>query len=121
MRLRVSFTSVWLTRSGLIVFTAICLTLLLSFATSKTHSQNTPLDYKNPKLSVDTRVADLLKRMTLEEKVAQLVCLWGQRPQAQAQTDFSTDRGDLSPEKAAQVMKYGIGQIGRQRERKGPR
>jgi beta-glucosidase len=84
-------------------------------------SQERPPDYKNPRLPVEQRVADLLSRMTLEEKVAQLVCLWGSRPQAKPQTDFSTDRGDFSPEKASQVMKYGIGQIARQRERKGPR
>ncbi|HXG68359.1 MAG TPA: glycoside hydrolase family 3 N-terminal domain-containing protein, partial [Blastocatellia bacterium] len=65
--------------------------------------------------------ADLLGRMTLEEKVAQLVCLWAQKPQVGPQTDFSTDRGDFSPEKARVVMKNGIGQISRQRERKDPR
>ena len=59
--------------------------------------------------------------MTLEEKIAQMTCLWSNRPQKNAQTDFATDRGDFSPEKAAQVMKYGIGQIARQREQKGPR
>ena len=30
--------------------------------------------YKNPTLPVETRVADLLSRMTLEEKVGQLLC-----------------------------------------------
>ncbi|HXR98994.1 MAG TPA: glycoside hydrolase family 3 N-terminal domain-containing protein, partial [Pyrinomonadaceae bacterium] len=78
-------------------------------------------DYKNPSLPVDRRVADLLSRMTLEEKIAQLTCLWGNRPQVNPQTDFATDRGDFSPAKAAEVMKHGIGQIARQRERKGPR
>jgi Beta-glucosidase-related glycosidases len=78
-------------------------------------------DYKNPSLPVDRRVADLLSRMTLEEKIAQLTCLWANRPQVNPQTDFATDRGDFSPTKAAEVMKYGIGQIARQRERKGPR
>ena len=82
--------------------------------------ENRP-DYKNPRLPVERRVADLLSRMTLEEKVAQLTCLWGNRPQVNPQTDFATDRGDFSPAKAAEVMKYGIGQIARQRERKGPR
>lgn len=77
--------------------------------------------YKNPRLPVERRVADLLSRMTLEEKVAQLVCLWANRPQVNPQTDFATDRGDFSPAKAAEVMKYGIGQIARQRERKDPR
>jgi len=32
--------------------------------------------YKNPKLPVEKRVKDLLKRMTLDEKVAQLMGLW---------------------------------------------
>ncbi len=84
-------------------------------------SQEKLPDYKNPRLPVDRRVADLLSRMTLEEKVAQLTCLWGARPQANPQTDFATDRGDFSPAKAAEVMKHGIGQIARQRERKDPR
>ena len=85
------------------------------------NSQENRPDYKNPRLPVERRVADLLSRMTLEEKVAQLTCLWGNRPQVNPQTDFATDRGDFSPEKAAVVMKYGIGQIARQRERKDPR
>jgi len=78
-------------------------------------------DYRNSQLPVEQRVADLLSRMTLDEKVAQLACLWAERPQVKPQTDFSTDRGDFSPEKAAVVMKYGVGQIARQRERKEPR
>ncbi|HEY2973365.1 MAG TPA: glycoside hydrolase family 3 N-terminal domain-containing protein [Pyrinomonadaceae bacterium] len=93
----------------------------LAIGTGETHSQQSAPDYKNPRLPVDQRVADLLSRMTLEEKVAQVLCLWTGRPQAKPQTDFSTDRGDFSPEQAAQVMKYGIGQIARQRERKDPR
>src|SRR5512143_2359108 len=32
--------------------------------------------YKNPKLAVSARVSDLLSRMTIEEKVAQLMGLW---------------------------------------------
>jgi beta-glucosidase len=84
-------------------------------------SQTSAPDYKNPRLPVEERVADLLSRMTLEEKTAQLVCLWAQRPQTLPQTDFSTDRGDFSVEKARVILKNGIGQIARQRERKGPR
>ncbi|MBV8859540.1 MAG: glycoside hydrolase family 3 C-terminal domain-containing protein [Acidobacteria bacterium] len=87
----------------------------------KTSSQSAPPDYKNPRLPVERRVADLLARMTLEEKVAQLVCLWAGRPEAGPNQGFSTDRGDFSPAAAAQSMKNGIGQIARQRERKDPR
>jgi beta-glucosidase len=89
--------------------------------TTDSQSQQQTPDYKNAQLPVERRVADLLSRMTLEEKIAQLTGLWINRPQVNPQRDFSTDLGDFSPEKAAQVMKYGIGQIGRQRERKGPR
>jgi beta-glucosidase len=78
-------------------------------------------DYKNASLPVERRVADLISRMTLEEKIAQLTCLWFNRPQVQPQKDFSSDRGDFSPDKAAEVMKFGIGQIARQREQKEAR
>lgn len=40
-------------------------------------AQSSLLPYKNPVLSVDERVKDLLSRMTLEEKVGQLLCLLG--------------------------------------------
>jgi len=85
------------------------------------NSQNSSPDYKNPGLPVERRVADLLSRMTLEEKIAQLTCLWERRPQVEPQKNFDTDRGDFSPEKAAEVMKHGIGQIARQREQKDAR
>src|SRR6266568_7215953 len=50
-----------------------CLALLCVTATSQEKSQvdNTP-KYRNPALAIDDRVADLLSRMTLEEKVGQL-------------------------------------------------
>ena len=95
--------------------------ILVIFPKAEMRSQTAIPDYKNPGLPVEQRVADLLSRMTLEEKVAQLTCLWAERPLVGPQTDFSNDRGDFSPEKARLVMKYGIGQIARQRERKGPR
>ncbi|MDT5123297.1 MAG: beta-glucosidase [Acidobacteriota bacterium] len=112
-----------LLRKGFIVV-CFCATLVGTSAVAPTVSSQSQVkmpDYKNPRLPVERRVADLLSRMTLEEKVAQLVCLWADKPQVNPQTDFSTTRGDFSPEKAEQVMKYGIGQIARQRERKDPR
>jgi hypothetical protein len=78
--------------------------VLLLFMLSLTFQSPSVPTYKNPNSSVDERVADLLKRMTLEEKVAQLTCLW--------------PRGAAIPPEA---MKNGIGQIARQQEHKGPR
>jgi beta-glucosidase len=77
--------------------------------------------YRDPRAPVEERVADLLGRMTLEEKVAQLTALWGSKPQVGPGGDFSVDRGDFSPEKARVVLRNGIGQLSRQRERKDPR
>lgn len=104
------------------VIALVCTSLALTFVVPRSADtrQRTP-DYRNARLPVERRVADLLGRMTLEEKVAQLVCLWGARPQVGPQTDFSADRGDFSPQQASVVMKHGIGQIARQRERKDPR
>src|SRR5258708_4995602 len=91
-------------------FCAALVVIWTAVPTSDTHSQARTPDYKNARLPVEQRVADLLSRMTLEEKVAQLTCLWSERPQVKPQSDFSTDRGDFSPERAQQAMKYGIGQ-----------
>jgi beta-glucosidase len=78
-------------------------------------------DYRNPKLPVEQRVADLLGRMTVEEKVAQITTLWTRKPNQKPHDWTMADRGDFSPEAAALVMKHGIGQIARQRERKDAR
>jgi beta-glucosidase len=107
---------------GTLAVALVCVALALLCAVAPpAGTQGQPPDYKNARLPVERRVSDLLGRMTLEEKVAQLVCLWAERPQVKPQTDFSTDRGDFSPEKARDVLQNGIGQIARQRERKDPR
>ncbi len=84
------------------------------------HAQEAP-DYRNAKLPVEQRVADLLSRMTVEEKVAQITTLWIRKPNQKPHEWTMADRGDFSPEAAAVVMKSGIGQIARQRERKDAR
>ncbi|MEK6572547.1 MAG: glycoside hydrolase family 3 N-terminal domain-containing protein, partial [Bacteroidota bacterium] len=49
--------------------------LVLSFAlTALSQPKKSRPKYLNPKLPIDQRVNDLLKRMTLEEKIAQLQC-----------------------------------------------
>src|SRR6185436_11316538 len=69
---------------------SICITIICSalcLPVAHMNSQDSRPDYKNPNLPVDRRVADLLSRMTLEEKVAQLVCLWERRPQVKPQNE----------------------------------
>ncbi|NWF88589.1 MAG: glycoside hydrolase family 3 protein, partial [Ignavibacteriaceae bacterium] len=66
------------------------------------------MDYKNPNLNVDDRVRDLLSRMTIEEKVAQMLCVWGQK-----KTLFSDENGKFNLNSFASHFKDGIGQIGR--------
>jgi beta-glucosidase len=50
--------------------------IALAFVCSCFQTQPLP-DYKNPSLPVETRTQDLLSRMTLEEKVGQLLCPLG--------------------------------------------
>jgi beta-glucosidase len=68
--------------------------------------------YKNPEKPVDARVKDLLKRMTLEEKVAQLQTVWAARQK------LETDKGEFTPENAKEILGLGIGQVARPSENK---
>ncbi|MEW6126043.1 MAG: glycoside hydrolase family 3 N-terminal domain-containing protein [Acidobacteriota bacterium] len=106
-----------------LVFSLTILSLFVGLLpTRAAHLQSNPPAYRNAGLPIEQRVADLLSRMTIDEKVAQLECLWFKKPQALPSNPATMpDRGDFSPEQAAVVMKNGIGQIARQRERKDAR
>ncbi len=85
-------------------------------------AQAQDLPYRNPSLPVEQRVADLLSRMTLEEKVAQLEGAWEDRrffndPQAL----FTDDKGAFLPERAAVLLKNGLGEMSRPSVNHGPR
>jgi beta-glucosidase len=66
--------------------------------------------YRNPKLSVERRVKDLLSRMTLKEKVAQMLCIWQQKGNT-----LVDEKGRFDPQKAKAHFKdrTGLGQVGR--------
>src|SRR3954471_3737139 len=95
---------------------------LISSARLPVLAQQTP-PYKDPKLSIDARVRDLLARMTIEEKAAQMMCLWDERPidKSRVAKELMPYGGDFSPELAKLRMPYGIGQFASQREEHDPR
>src|SRR5258708_6312083 len=77
-----------------------CLAILCTTATSQEKSapaDSTP-KYRNPALAIDDRVADLLSRMTLEEKVGQLT------GGGEAQVSIIDPTGTFTDETARAVM-----------------
>lgn len=77
--------------------------------------------YKNPKLTAAARVKDLLGRMTLPEKAAQMMCVWQQK--AETLVD-AAGNFDLEKARAAFKDRHGLGQVGRPSDAgggKGPR
>jgi beta-glucosidase len=83
--------------------------------------QNLPA-YRNPDLPVEQRLADLLSRMTLEEKVAQLQGTW-QNPNSRQDPNlmFVGEKGVFLPQRAAVALKVGLGEMSRPSENRGPR
>jgi beta-glucosidase len=78
--------------------------------------------YRDAKLPVEQRVADLLSRMTLEEKVAQIQGAWENRGFPLASHRFFVDeKGAFLPDVAAVELKDGLGEISRPSENRGPR
>src|SRR5687767_15115432 len=69
--------------------------------------------YKDPKAPIPARVDDLLGRMTLEEKVAQLVGIWLKKEYIQ------TPDAEFSAERASKAFPHGLGQISRPSDRRG--
>ncbi len=91
------------------------------FVSAAASAQNA-LPYRDPKLPVEQRVADLLSRMTLEEKVAQMEGAWENRQFfSDSKTLFVDQDGNFIPENATALLKNGLGEISRPSEKRGPR
>jgi beta-glucosidase len=70
---------------------------------------NQQLAYRNANLSIDQRVADLLARMTVEEKIAQTESIWV-TTQLKSLID---EKGNFAPDaKVQEILKNGVGHIG---------
>jgi beta-glucosidase len=63
--------------------------------------------YRDASQPIPARVEDLLRRMTLEEKVGQMMGIWETRG------DIQTAAGAFSPERASKAYPDGLGQITR--------
>ena len=78
--------------------------------------------YKNAALPAARRVQDLMRRMTLEEKAAQMLCIW----QEKAQT-LVDEKGEFDVAKAKKNLRgryalaRGLGQVGRPSDAGGGR
>jgi len=91
---------------------ASAIAIAISFATASfgACAAGTPL-YKDPHAPVDARVSDLLARMTLKEKIAQISCVW------QRKSDIEDSNGNFDPAKARRAFPDGIGQVARPTDR----
>src|SRR5262245_25752626 len=93
----------------------LALCSLLPAAAARGQTGETRPDFRNPALPVTRRVEDLLARMTLEEKVAQMQCAWSAKRQV---TDA---QGRFDPARAAGWFRHGIGRVERPSDRHGAR
>ena len=66
--------------------------------------------YRDASLSAEERVADLLARMTLEEKAAQMMCVWQKKGEKLVD---ATGRFDIAKARQAFAHGNGLGQVGR--------
>lgn len=69
--------------------------------------------YKDAAQPVDARVEDLLKRMTLEEKFAQMIAIWGTKNKVQ------DARGVFDPAAASRNFPHGLGMLSRPSDKRG--
>ena len=91
---------------------ALCLSIATGPLAAMAQPAGAPL-YKDPRQPIAKRVDDLLARMTLEEKVAQMTGVWERKDLIQ------TPQGQFSLERAEQAFPNGLGEISRPSDRRG--
>src|ERR1700748_2652808 len=81
-------------------------TLLIAMFEGAASAADRP-KYKDPHAAINERVEDLLARMTLEEKVAQMRAIWENK------TEVFDSRLELDAAKMARLYPDGVGQFAR--------
>jgi beta-glucosidase len=87
--------------------TAVCALLWPMMAGAATAADTSGPIYRDPAAPLERRVEDLLARMTLAEKIAQITCLWDRKQQ------ILDANGNFDPAKARASFAAGIGQVAR--------
>ena len=97
-------------------FVAILATVILftgALPRVAAQAQDAPALYKDPHQPVNVRVDDLLRRMTMDEKVAQLETVW------ESKAKLQDARGNFAPQLASRNFPYGIGGFARPSDFRG--
>lgn len=99
----------------------VCLAALNWLAAAPSMAQDVAIErpmqdapYWNTAVPVEQRVDDLMARMTLDEKIAQIITIWDSKDEIQGPGDV------FDPAKASEKLPNGIGQIARPSDRNGP-
>ncbi|MBN2320971.1 MAG: beta-glucosidase, partial [Acidobacteria bacterium] len=100
----------------LLIFSVFCL------FTTGCGKQGTP-PYRDPDVPVEERISDLVSRMTLEEKTAQLrgAMMPMRMPGSDAQSSSAEQKEGPLPDGAEELLKDGLGEIARPSGMRGPR
>src|SRR5262245_55818520 len=83
---------------------------MTTLAATRARRPSRTITYQNPNLPILKRVHDLLARMSMEAKAAQMVCLWQKKSEKLVNGDGDFD---LAKAKAAFKKGHGLGQVGR--------
>src|SRR6202167_1819479 len=102
-----------MTSSTLCRLCSIAVVLSLSSRSPASAAAATPV-YKDSGAPVEARVEDLLGRMTLDEKVAQMLSIWD------AKSEVFDSKLEFDPAKMAQKYPNSIGQFARPSDATGP-
>lgn len=92
---------------------AILAALMVLALTGATIRADGPPLYRDARADVEARVSDLLGRMTLQEKVAQMLSVW------QGKVDLLDTNSQFDAGKAAALYPYGFGSFARPSDRRG--